>query len=80
MLNRCQIYACRRRYLSFVSGCELENLLFCEIGWQLKMDGETQFRGAKEDKKNRKLDEDKKGDSKEEEAGYQSKESEVFWW
>ncbi len=47
MLNRRQIYACRWRDLSFVSGCELEGLLFCEIGWQLKMDGEAQYRGAR---------------------------------
>ncbi len=47
MLNRHQIYACRRQDLSFVSGYELEGLLFCETGWQLKMDGEAQFRGAR---------------------------------
>jgi hypothetical protein len=41
VLNRRQIYACRRRDLSFVSSCELEDLLFCEIGCQLKMDGEA---------------------------------------
>ncbi len=47
MLNRRQIYACRRRDLSFVSSCELEDLLFCERGCQLKMDGEARFKGAR---------------------------------
>jgi len=47
VLNRCQIYACRRRDLSFVSSCELEDLLFCETGCQLKMDGEARFKGAR---------------------------------
>ncbi len=53
MLNRLQIYACRWQDLSFVSGCELEGLLFCETGWQLKMDGEARFRGARKTKRTR---------------------------
>ncbi len=50
MLNYRQIYASRQRDLSFVSGCELEGLLFCEIRWQLKMDGEARFRVTKQKK------------------------------
>jgi hypothetical protein len=53
VLNRRQIYACRRRDLSFVNGYELEGLLFCETGWQLKMDGEARFRGARKTEKTR---------------------------
>jgi hypothetical protein len=45
VLNHRQLSTYRWRGLFFVSGCELEGLLFCEIGWQLKMDGETRFKG-----------------------------------
>jgi hypothetical protein len=53
VLNRRQIYACRRRDLFFVSSCELEDLLFCETGCQLKMDGEVRFKGARKRRRTR---------------------------
>ncbi len=53
MLNRHQIYACRWWDLSFVNSCELEDLLFCEIGCQLKMDGEARFKCARKRRRTR---------------------------
>jgi hypothetical protein len=44
------------------------------------MDGEARFMGAKEDRKNRRLDEDKKRDSKEKEVGCHVEEIIIFGW
>jgi hypothetical protein len=68
--------------VSFVTGCELEGLLFvcymrqvaAEDGWR------NVIHGCKEDGKNKRLDEDKTRDAKEEEEGCQVEERIVFGW
>ncbi len=65
MLNRHQIYACRRRDLSFVSSYELEDLLFGDTGCQLKMNGEARFKGARKRRRIGGWTRIRRGDSKE---------------
>ncbi len=80
MLNRCQIYACRRRDLSFVSGYELEDLLFCETGWQLKMDGEAQFKGARKTKRTGGWTRIRRGIQRRKKQVTRQKKVRFFWW
>jgi len=77
VLNRRQIYACRWRDLSFVNSCELEDLLFCETGCQLKMDGEARFKGARKRRRTGSWMKIRRGDLKE--VNRQRK-VRFFWW
>ncbi len=80
MLNRRQLFACRRWGLSFVNGCELEGLLFCEIGWQLKMDGEARFRGARKTERTRGWTRIRRGIGRRKRKVAKQKKVRFFWW